>query len=673
MPRILVVEDSRTQAEAARAILESAGFEVEVARDGEEGLDLVRNDRFDIVISDIMMPGISGYQLCAAIKSDSRTKHTPVVLLTTLSDPMDIVQGLESGADNFVTKPYEPEYLIERVSTLLENRMLRAEGKLKVGVEIVFLGKKFAVNSDREQILDLLVATFEDVVRTNRTLRAAQAQLSAAKAKIEEYALALEGKVRNSEERYRALMDQASDAIIVFNTKGMVVSANQAAEQLYGAGSELVGRHVSLSPDGDAHFERILSEGNVRQSGIPFTLSTGETRFVDYSASVINAGDEDLVLSIIRDVTEQKELEQRFHQSQKLEAVARLASGAAHDFNNILMAIQTFSEVLSRKLGPDNPSLTKPLDEIRKATSRGAWLTGQLLSFTRGTSGQHTEIDANAVVRNLLPMLEQLVGENIEIAMQLSSNPAMVRVESGHLEQVVMNLVVNARDAMKGGGTITISTGTTRVNGSEPALEAGEYTLLSVSDTGEGMPEDVAKNLFQPFFTTKKKGSGSGLGLSIVEAIVRQSGGHIKVDTAPGRGTTFAIRLPLRTQEADEQLPEGMLDALYGKEHVLVVHSEASIRSLIGELLRSHGYQVSEASTQQELRDVLARERPNLAIAASAEPGITDLLRAQTDLPVIRLTATEGNGENVLSGELSPQVISRDLLANVRARLDSVA
>jgi DNA-binding response OmpR family regulator len=195
MTRILVVEDSPTQAQQLQLVLEADEFDVDVAADAEIALKLFDNQAFDMIISDIMMPGLSGYELCRRIKQDPKGHDIPVVLLSTLVDPMDIIRGLECGADNFITKPYEPEQLVERIRTVFRNRRTRARGKLAFGVEVVFLGRKFLVNSEKEQILDLLIATFEDIVRTNRGLQESKAELVAAKAQIETYAQELERRV----------------------------------------------------------------------------------------------------------------------------------------------------------------------------------------------------------------------------------------------------------------------------------------------------------------------------------------------------------------------------------------------------------------------------------------------------------------------------------------------
>src|ERR1051325_10939716 len=259
MSRILVVEDSPTQAQQLSLILASEQLDVEMAASAEQGWLRFQTSDFDLVISDIVLPGMSGYELCHQVKNHSTKSDVPVILLTSLSDPMNIIQGLECGANNFITKPYEPTYLLGRVNGILENKALRSNGKLKLGAEIVFMGKKLTITSDKEQILDLLVNTFEDVVRTNQELKAREKELAEAKGQLAQYARHLEGTVRITEDkmsraeealvegerRYRRLVEFSPDAIFI-NRENKIVFANQPCLKLFGATSaeQVVGKSV---------------------------------------------------------------------------------------------------------------------------------------------------------------------------------------------------------------------------------------------------------------------------------------------------------------------------------------------------------------------------------------------------------------------------------------------
>ncbi len=246
MNQLLIVEDSPTQAELLRATVEDAGFDAIVARDAETALDLLEQNTVDLVISDIVMPGISGYDLCRQIKSSGEHSQIPVMLLSTLNEPMDIIRGLESGADNFLTKPYKPEQIVARTRMILQNRSLRTRSAV-FGVEISFLGKTFTITSEKEQILDLLISTFEDTVQANRELQRHRAELAAAKIKLEEYARALEGRVALSEEKFRGFLTASPDAVIVVDEAQKIVLASERTQALFGyMPDELVGQPIAM-------------------------------------------------------------------------------------------------------------------------------------------------------------------------------------------------------------------------------------------------------------------------------------------------------------------------------------------------------------------------------------------------------------------------------------------
>jgi PAS domain S-box-containing protein len=611
MARILIVEDSITQALQLQAILEDDGHLVEVAPDGEQGFDLFNAKDFDLVISDIQMPGMSGYELCRKIKNDPVRKKVPVILLTALTDPMDIINGLECGADNFITKPYRREYLLRRVNTILDNNAHCSVGKFTVGAEVFFLGKRLTINSDKEQILDLLASTFEDVVRTNRELRTREKELASAKNQVDQYARQLEGRVRSTEDKYRKLMEQAQDAIFLLDPLGRVMEVNQRAEKTLGQPSaEIVGcgfEKFMLATELDrwrAQHLKLLADGFVRADNLHLTGANGRIVNVDLSASIVEINGEHIVQAIAHDVTERKRLEQQFLQAQKMQAIGQLAGGVAHDFNNLLTVICGFSEVLLSQLSDTDPA-SGMVQEIHKAGERAAGLTRQLLAFSRKQINQPKVLDLNALASDVGKMLRHLIGEDVSLTTVLAPRLGWVKADPGQIEQVLMNLAVNARDAMPEGGKLTIETANVDLDENfaraNAEVKPGRYVLLAVSDTGCGMTEEVKAHTFEPFFTTKEPGKGTGLGLATVYGIVKQSRGYVYIYSEPGHGTTFKIYLPMVEDDApsgkSHPEPKPMPK---GNETILLVEDEDAVRSLTRYTLQMQGYAVLEAKDGEE-------------------------------------------------------------------------
>ncbi|MGH9945533.1 MAG: ATP-binding protein, partial [Pyrinomonadaceae bacterium] len=305
------------------------------------------------------------------------------------------------------------------------------------------------------------------------------------------------------------------------------------------------------------------------------------------------------VLGVARDVTERKGLEEQLRQAQKMEAVGRLAGGVAHDFNNLLTAITGYSDLSLRRLA-DNPAVRRNLEEVKKAAERAAGLTRQLLAFSRKQVLQPKVIVLNDVIHDMNKMLQRLIGEDVELRAELDPRLGRVKADPGQIEQVIMNLSVNARDAMPLGGRLTIATANATLTAEDARrhhyVQPGAYVLLSITDTGCGMDEETRKHIFEPFFTTKEVGKGTGLGLSTVYGIVKQSGGYVWADSEIGRGTTFRIyfprvEAPIRSdivKDGDGALPQG-------EETVLLVEDEDIVRELTHEFLEMSGYTVLEA------------------------------------------------------------------------------
>ncbi len=313
------------------------------------------------------------------------------------------------------------------------------------------------------------------------------------------------------------------------------------------------------------------------------------------------------------DVTEKKKLEEQFLQSQKMEAIGMLAGGIAHDFNNILTVINGYSDILLRKMDADNP-LLKYITHIRRAGERASHLTKQLLSFSRKQVFQTKTINLNSVITNMISMIQRIIGEHIEIITRLASNLASIKFDESKIEQIIMNMIVNAKDAMDTGGKLFIETRNVYLDDEycerHPEAQPGEYVLLSIMDTGRGMSEEVLEHIFEPFFTTKEKGSGTGLGLATVYGIVKQANGHISVRSQEGQGTTFFLYFP-KSAEAEEELGTKdnnlvLLDELKGNETILVVEDDETVRQVIVETLSNHGYHIIEAINGTEALEIYA-------------------------------------------------------------------
>jgi len=321
------------------------------------------------------------------------------------------------------------------------------------------------------------------------------------------------------------------------------------------------------------------------------------------------------------DVTQQKELEQQLFQAQKMEAVGRLAGGIAHDFNNLLTAIGGYAEFLHgglRKLDP----LRDDAAEIIRATDRAACLTRQLLAFSRRQVLQPRTFDLNDVVRDIEAMLRRLIGEDVELVLELDPAIALVRADPNQIEQVILNLAVNARDSMPAGGRVVIKTTTRELGGDEQVdLPAGRYTVMEVQDAGTGIPPEVLDQLFEPFFTTKEQGKGTGLGLATVYGIVKQSGGDIAVTTSVGLGSSFSIYLPPALEVDDALVGNLVAPAGGGTERVLVVEDEDSLRSLVRETLRRYGYDVVDASNADAALVAAAQSEPDILVTDIVMPG----------------------------------------------------
>ncbi len=424
-----------------------------------------------------------------------------------------------------------------------------------------------------------------------------------------------EKALRESEERYRFLFENNPQPMWVYDTGTLAfVAVNDTAVKRYGySREEFLGMRITdIRPPEDIPA--------VRDSVAKTTSAVGETEkwrhrtkdgkviYVEITSHTLPIDKGNSRLVVVNDVTERKQLEERFLQAQKMEAVGQLAGGVAHDFNNLLTIITGYSQLLLGRLGSADP-MRGYAEEIKNAGDRAASLTRQLLAFSRKQVLRPQVLDLNVVVGSLEKMLRRLVGEDIEIKTALKSDLGHVKADAGQIEQVIMNLVVNARDAMPRGGKMTIETDNVELDNAyaraRVAVTPGPYVMLAVSDTGIGMDADTQSHVFEPFFTTKEKDKGTGLGLATVYGIIKQSGGNIWVYSEPGRGATFKIYLPRVEEAVEATMSERAAQKLpRATQTVLLVEDEAAVRALVRNVLVSSGYTVLEATAGQEALQV---------------------------------------------------------------------
>jgi two-component system cell cycle sensor histidine kinase/response regulator CckA len=437
-----------------------------------------------------------------------------------------------------------------------------------------------------------------------------------------------------SEARVRAMLDSALDAIVTIDGDGAILEFNPAAERMFGRSrAEVLGERMSallMPPDGgEPHFARYLRTGDLAELGrreLTVLRSDGTEFAAELALTVMDSGDGPVFTGFLRDLSEQQALQAQLIQSQKVEAVGKLAGGIAHDFNNMLTAISSYADLAEGALGTaGDPRLTESISGIRSASDQAARLTQQLLAFSRQQVLKPEIVCANDVVEEHVPMLRRLLGEEIDVRLSLDQRLGAAEIDPGLLSQVLMNLAVNARDAMAGGGVLTIATENVDLRCAPTIGEPGNgpHVMLSVTDTGDGIDDATLERIFEPFFTTKDPGKGTGLGLATVIGIVEQSGGRVAVHTEVGCGTTFTVYLPLVEDAITSRTPpaETGVDRPAEHERILLVEDNEIVRGPVTLLLEELGY------------DVVAAEGPTEALELAADGAPIDLLLTDVVMP----------------------------------------
>jgi two-component system cell cycle sensor histidine kinase/response regulator CckA len=550
--RILVVDDAPEYAAMVVELLRASDAwqdaVTKTALSYDEALRAITAERFDVALFDYMLGSRDGLELLREVRR--RGIDTAVVVLTGRGAEEVAVDAMKAGAADYLSKA------------------------------------------------NVSVETLERAVRHAFAIHEQERQRRQA-----------EEALRASELRFRALVENSSDGLLLIDREGRVTYTTPSSERHLGwKPEEMIGRSVFdfLDPEdrgtvGVRMAEALRHPGRVVTAEGRILHADGSSRIMEGVA--VNRLTDRSVRAIVlnvRDLTERRRLEDQLRQSQKMDAVGQLAGGIAHDFNNLLTAILGYCRLILDDVTLDNP-LRTDLEEIRLAGERAAALTRQLLAFGRRQMLQPQIVDINTIVHDLEKLLRRLIAADVELVTALAPGLPPVLVDPASIEHVLMNLVVNARDAMPHGGRLLIETASVDLDESYAAghagVVAGPYVELAVSDTGEGMDEATRARIFEPFFTTKEQGRGIGLGLATVYGIVKQSGGHIWVYSEPGHGTVFKIYLP--RAEATKITPKAesvqAAEKTTGWETVLLVEDENAVRALAREVLRRHGYVVLEA------------------------------------------------------------------------------
>ncbi len=444
-----------------------------------------------------------------------------------------------------------------------------------------------------------------------------------------------EAALRESEERFRAMFEQAAVGIAEVTTGGRWLRVNQRLCDILGyTRDELLERtfqDITHPDDLVAELARVqqLLAGEIQTLSAEkrYLHKDGSTIWVEVTVSLVRdpGGEPRYSIAVVQDITGRRQLEEEYHHAQRMEGVGRLAGGIAHDFNNLLTIINGRCALIIASLPPSDP-LQRHVGLIEKTVVRATALTRQLLAFSRKQVLQPKVVAINELVSRSMELLTRLIGEDIDLAFVPAPEAGRVHVDRGQLEQVIVNLVVNARDAMPDGGRLTIETANTALDAGYAShhvdVTPGRYVMLVVSDTGTGMSAEVQARIFEPFFTTKEPGKGTGLGLATVYGIVKQSGGHVRVYSEPGTGTTFKIYLPRTDAATQEERAPAVGAAPHGTETVLLVEDEADVRSLAREILEGFGYAVLEAGSPTEA-----------IVIAERHAGTIDLLLTDVIMP----------------------------------------
>lgn len=648
--RVLVVDDEVKNRRLLEVILESEGLIPEFAASGEEALRMVEQAPPDIILLDVMMPGMDGYEVVRRLKANESGKNIPVIMITALDDREAKIAALNAGAEEFLTKPVDRVDLCLRVRNLLR---LKAYGEHFDRYSRVLEGEVSSRAAELDESDKLYHSTF-DMVPVGIVY------------------ISLDGRWLKVNQRLCDLLGYSKAELEVTDTDRLLCSSKSPSE------TQALRNMIAGIADLHTMEEKTYKARN------------GSTLYTRVNISLHRDKDDDArhFIYLIEDFTARRALENQLQQANKMNAVGRLAAGVAHDFNNLLTVILGQAELMRQDI-EESSLQSADLGEIIKAAQSAAGLTSQLLAFSRQQRLDPQPVDLNRVIESMTGMLSRLIGENIEVELKLMPSLTPAIADLGQLEQVIMNLVINAKDAMPEGGKLLITTNNVVLGGCQvdgESIAAGPYVTLSVTDTGHGMSPETLAGIFEPFFTTKETGKGTGLGLSTTYGIVRQSKGFILVQSVVGVGTTFEVHLPTSNalrKPVEAEVLSSTPPTRPPSETVLLVEDEPGVRRLAKKILTRAGYHVLQApdGTEAERQFLLHSDSINMVITDVIMPlcgGVELVDRLRARFPTLRVLYISGYSDVSLSLRLNSSDIrflqkpftTSDLLQQVRELLE---
>ena len=650
MPKILLIDDKQDNLVTLSAILKNlmAGCHLLTAQSGREGIEKAKTESPDTILLDIKMPEMDGYEVCNRLKEIEQTKHIPVIMISAIkTESEDLVKGLETGADAFLAKPIDEYLLIAQVKTAL--RIKSAEDKLR----------------DQKDLLEIMVR------ERTRALRESEERMKAIlRASPVGIGLFINRELQWANETMHRMLGYEEGSL-----------SGQSARRFYldDEAYEEVGR--KLIPVVDKEGAGELESQWARKDGTAFDCRIRACTLYPRDPAKGH-------IVTISDISESKRLEAQLQQAQKMEAIGTLAGGIAHDFNNILGAIIGYAE-LARMRADQESDVAADLDLVIKSGKRAADLVQQILTVSRRHKKEQRPMQLKYILKEALKMLRATLPSTIEVKEVAGKNMVVINADPAQMHQVIMNLCTNAAHAMQeDGGVLEMGIGDVQVGseGSESDcldLSPGSYLKLTVRDTGYGIPSHLMDKIFDPYFTTKDTGEGTGLGLSVVQGIVKAHEGTITVDSEPGKGTTFHVYLPIiQEEEKPENAPEGPLPT--GSERILFVDDEELLIELGSQMLEILGYEVVTKKSSTEALELFRSEpdRFDLVITDMTMPHMTgdklarELMEIRPDIPIIlctghsKLISEKQAKEMGIKAFVGKPILKRAMAETVRKVLD---